>query len=129
MQMGVDEIAPLIGVARACQVVGLPRATYYRHRLPTLSGDASMETTAEADDAAPVLAPQTLLDLPAAAPCHPRALSLEERAKVREVLNSERFADCAVRTVYESGEAPHEQILPPLQVGAACNRPSTAPPA
>jgi len=35
----------------------------------------------------------------------------------------------AVRTVSESGEAPQEQILPPLQVGAACNRPSTAPPA
>jgi putative transposase len=37
---------------------------------------------------------------PPAAPRHPRALSAAERIQVREILNSERFADCAPRTVY-----------------------------
>jgi putative transposase len=100
MQMGVDDLAPLMGVATACQVLGVPRATYYRHRSPTLSADALPQTLADADDGAPGVAPQTPLDLPATAPRHPRALSSEERARVREVLNSERFADCAPRTVY-----------------------------
>lgn len=100
MQMGVDDLAGLIGVAAACQVLGVPRATYYRHRPPTRSSDAVPQTLADADDDTPGVAPQTPLDLPAAAPRHPRALSPQERARVREVLNSERFADCAPRTVY-----------------------------
>ena len=100
MRSRVDDLAPRIGVATACQVLGVPRATYYRHRPPTLSGDVLLESRADADDGAPVLPPETPLDLPAPAPRHPRALSPAERARVREVLNSERFADCAPRTVY-----------------------------
>lgn len=95
----VDELAPLVGVATACQVLGMPRATYYRHRQQTTSGDAEPETRADAGDNAGVPAPAVSL-LPAAASPHPRALSPQERARVREVLNSERFADCAPRTVY-----------------------------
>lgn len=97
---GVDDLAPLLGVATACQVLGLPRATYYRHRPPTLSGEALPEVLATAADAPPLPAPPAPLEPPAAASRHPRALSPAERARVHEVLNSERFADCAPRTVY-----------------------------
>ena len=63
-----------MGVAHACQVLGVPRSTYYRAHQPT-----------------PAAAP---------APPSPRALSPTERAEVRAVLNSARFADCAPREVY-----------------------------
>ena len=38
--------------------------------------------------------------VPLARRCSPRALSAEERAQIREVLNSERFADASPREVY-----------------------------
>ncbi len=84
MQAAVDELAPQLGVAEACRVVGLPRSRYYRWRRPT---------------------PAVPGDPPAPSACGvrrpaPRALGAEERARVREVLNSARFADCAPREVY-----------------------------
>jgi putative transposase len=100
IRSGVDDLAPLIGVATACQVLGVPRASYYRHRPPTRSDERLPQTEADATDDALVPAASAPLELPAAAPRHPRALSPQERACVREVLNSERFADCAPRTVY-----------------------------
>jgi putative transposase len=74
----VDELAAAIGVAEACRVLGVPRASHYRAR-------------------------QTL-EIPPPAPAQPpapaRALSAEERTIVREALNSPRFQDCAPREVY-----------------------------
>jgi len=99
MRTGVADLAPLLGVVAACQVLGLPRATYYRQRPSTTIGDARPETMADATDCAPEPAPEVPPEPPAAS-CHPRALSPEERTTVRDVLNSERFADCAPRTVY-----------------------------
>lgn len=99
MRTGVADLAALLGVVAACQVLGLPRATYYRHRPSTTSGDARPETMADATDCAPVPAPAAPLAPPAVS-CHPRALSPQERTTVRDILNSERFADCAPRTVY-----------------------------
>jgi putative transposase len=105
MRTGVADLAPLLGVVAACQAVGLPRSTYYRRRRPTTRSDALPEALSDASVCPPLPAPPAPVQLPAAplsarAPCHPRALSEDERAQVRTVLNSERFADCAPRTVY-----------------------------
>ena len=74
----VDELAAAVGVAEACRVLGAPRSSHYRAR-QTLT--------------APPPAPH---ERPAPA----RTLSAQERTAVRDVLNSPRFQDCAVREVY-----------------------------
>ncbi len=74
----VNELAAAIGVAEACRVLGVPRASHYRAR-------QTLETP-----------PPALSERPAPA----RSLSTQERTTVREVLNSPRFVDCAVREVY-----------------------------
>ena len=62
--------------AVACEAIGVPRATAYRHRLPKTSA-----------------APR-----PRAA--SPRALSGEERKRVLDVLHGEEFADKAPAETY-----------------------------
>jgi putative transposase len=70
----VAELAAVVGVKRACEALGVPRSRVYRARL----------SPAEA-----------------AKPAFPaRALSEAQKATVREVLDSERFADQAPRQVY-----------------------------
>jgi len=71
----VETVAPTMGTAPACDVLGLPRATLYRRRRPT---------------------PVT----PAPRPAPPRALPLGERQAVLETLHSERFVDQAPAQVY-----------------------------
>lgn len=71
----VQSIAPKLGVRTACQVLGLPRSSYYRSQQPKS-----------------IHAKRT----------SPRALTQEERETVRLVLNDERFQDCAPREVYAS---------------------------
>lgn len=61
---------------RACQALGIPRASYYRHGHKPKS-----------------------VDRPARAPS-PRALSGEERQRVKNMLYSKRFADKAPRQVF-----------------------------
>jgi putative transposase len=73
----VEQLAPTVGGAAACRVLGVPRSRIYRARRRT-SGAA----------------PPAPRSKPA------RALSPEEEALVRAVLNSERFQDCAPREVY-----------------------------
>lgn len=70
----MSELAAQIGVKSACEALGVPRSQVYRQRQPEV-------------------APK-----PRPTPAH--ALSLEERAQVRETLNCERFMDCAPRQVY-----------------------------
>lgn len=70
----MSELAVQIGVKAACEVLHVPRSQVYRQRQP---------------QAAPA---------PRPTPAH--ALSAEERAQVRDVLNSERFMDQAPRQVY-----------------------------
>jgi putative transposase len=70
----VRELASKIGVKSACAALNVPRSQVYRARQPKT-------------------APK-----PRPTPSH--ALSLEERAQVRETLNGERFMDCAPRQVY-----------------------------
>jgi putative transposase len=74
----VDELATALGVAEACRVLGVPRSSHYRAR--------QMLT---APPRAPIERPTPV-----------RTLSAEERSAVRDVLNSPRFQDCAVREVY-----------------------------
>lgn len=73
----MDELAESVGVAEACRVLGVPRSSHYRTRQAIEQGVA-----------------------PITRPHPPRALSDQERASVRELLNSERFQDCAPRQVY-----------------------------
>jgi putative transposase len=100
MREGVNDLAPLVGVASASQLLGVSRATYYRHRLPTTNGAVEQEPLRVIDDAPPVQGAAPPSQPPAATSHHPRALSATERAQICEILNSERFADCAPRTVY-----------------------------
>jgi putative transposase len=84
MQAAVDDVAPRLGVTSACRVLGVPRSSYYRARRARTTAPPAAATTAPA------------------ATRSPRALSEAERAHIRAVLDSERFADCAPREVYAS---------------------------
>lgn len=69
-----EQLAPTVGVKTACQDLGVPRSSLYRARQPQ-----------------PPAKPRSKPS---------RALSEQERAEVRAVLNSERFQDCPPRQVY-----------------------------
>lgn len=64
------------GVEPSCQALGVARATYYRRHSPRTA--------------------------PRAVGRHPRALSAEERHRVVEVVNGERFCDWAPAQIYAS---------------------------
>jgi putative transposase len=70
----MSELASKIGVKSACEVLNVPRSRIYRHR----------QAKAE----------------PAPRPTPAHALADAEKARVREVLNSERFMDQPPRQVY-----------------------------
>jgi putative transposase len=72
----VDELTPVIGTRSACRALGASVATVYRRRRPP-------EPRA-----------------PRRRPTPARSLSEAERARVLEVLHSERFVDCAPEQVY-----------------------------
>ena len=74
--MSVEELAPEIGTARACAVIGTARATVYRRRRPPAPRPRSERRPS------------------------PRALSADERRTVVATLNSERFADKAPAQVH-----------------------------
>jgi putative transposase len=67
----VDQLAPTVGIASACEMLGVARASFYRQ---------------------PVFGP-ALPSPPRPTPA--RALSTEECETVRSTLNSTRFQDCA----------------------------------
>ena len=64
----VEQLAPLVGVLTACAALAVSRATFYRRRLVTCAKPR---------------------------PTPPRALSAEERQRVLDVANSERFLDAS----------------------------------
>ena len=72
----IEELSPQIGTSAACRSLGVPRATLYRHRRPSLPVPAVPR------------------------PKPPRALSEQERQQVLDVLDSEPFADKAPAEVY-----------------------------
>ena len=69
-----EQLAQTIGVQAACAALAVPRSSLYRIRKP------------HPEISSPII--------------FPRALSLAEKEKVRQELNSERFQDCAPREVY-----------------------------
>ncbi len=71
----VERLAQQVGVTAACEALGMPRSSRYARRKPRPPKQRQPVTP-------------------------PRALSLEEKAVVRQTLNSERFADQAPREVY-----------------------------
>jgi len=74
----VEALSETVGVVKACQALNMPRASLYRERQPEAVQPLTEPTPS------------------------PRALSLAEKAEVREALNSERFQDHAPREVYAS---------------------------
>jgi len=72
----VQTLGQDVGVRQACQALGVPRGSFYRHR----SGPNNENR-------------------PARTPS-PRALSGQERQRVKDLLYSERFADQAPRQVF-----------------------------
>jgi putative transposase len=96
------KLSPAVGVAVACQALGVSRAGYYRHQQPTRVRTA-----------------------PTIRRASPRALSQDERHNVLAVLNSPRFVDqapaqvntallddgvyyCSTRTMYRVLDASQE---------------------
>ena len=94
----VEELTPSGGTSVACDAIGVPRATAYRHRLPKAA------------------------TAPKPRPAPPRALSGDERNRVLDGLHGEAFADkapaetyatlldqgtylCSIRTMYRILEA------------------------
>jgi putative transposase len=71
-------LAQQVGVVSACQVLGLPRSSFYRAREADTSLNEAVEKPAQP----------------------PRALSEAEKSTVRQLLNSARFQDLAPREVY-----------------------------
>lgn len=74
MSAGIAMLIPIVGVLAACAALGVPRATFYRHRKPAV-----------------VAQPR---------PSPPRTLSLDERAAVLATLDSDAFADKTPAQVY-----------------------------
>ena len=74
MIQAAETLSQDVGVSVACRALGIPRSTLYRTRQPHMEASPR--------------------------PTPPRALSTEEKAQVRSVLNSERFWDSAPREVY-----------------------------
>lgn len=75
MSAAVEELAQSIGVSQACAVYDFPRSSLYRQRHSQVTSQRARPTPT-------------------------RALSADERAIVRAVLNSERFADQTPYEVY-----------------------------
>lgn len=74
----VDDLAGQVGIAGACEALTVPRSWYYRQKT------------------VPVAVEQPVVERPGAV----NALSAQEKAAVRAVLNSERFCDQPPREVY-----------------------------
>ena len=70
----VRELAPLVGIVMACVMLAVARATYYRRLAPRMA--------------------------PNKRPSPPRALDVQERRAVLDVLHEPRFVDLAPAEVY-----------------------------
>lgn len=77
----VDTLAPDVGVVRACTALAVPRSSLYREQARRRHLHTGSTATAPR-------------------PPPPLALTTTERDTLRKVLYSERFADCAPRTIH-----------------------------
>ena len=75
----VAELAPDVGVQTACQALGVPRSSLYRHRARLIVGPRP---------------------LPRRRPTSARALAVQERQQVLDLLHSPRFVDASPAEVY-----------------------------
>jgi putative transposase len=121
--IGVTELVPVVGVTAACEVLGVARASFYRHerrRVPLgivavvgpESGEvsdvvpgASLRHEGAAGERSELIVPgvvtaQGVEVPPLPSRSHPRALSVAEQQAVRDVLHSDRFQDAAPASVY-----------------------------
>lgn len=78
----VDLVAPELGVAEACRVIGVARATFYRHRRPPRARPCIVERR------------------PPRPRLRPNALAPTERQRVLDVLHEPRFLDASPTEVY-----------------------------
>jgi hypothetical protein len=69
----VDELSDHIGVTAACQELDVPRSSWYRARQSRTNDKARSRPTSK------------------------HALNQDEKTQVRDILNSDRFADSAPR--------------------------------
>lgn len=76
----IEQAAPAVDVATACRALGVPRASFYRHR----------DRLRRVEPPLP----------PARRPSPPRALSRTECRQVLDLLHGERFVDAAPAQVY-----------------------------
>ena len=76
-----EQLSEHVSIGRACEVMGVPRSTLYRSRQKARLTEQPPPTSTSRSSPS-------------------RALSDVEKAKVKAVLNSERFQDCAPREVY-----------------------------
>jgi putative transposase len=76
LDAGVEQLAPIVGRRRACEVLGRSRASHYRTRCQARRGPRPPR------------------------PVSPRALSSREAERIIEVLNGERFCDRAPAQVW-----------------------------
>jgi putative transposase len=74
MMTTAESLTSTLGVTQACDLLGIPRSSFYRARQPKAE--------------------------PAPRPSPARALRPDERNEVHQLLNSERFVDLAPRQVY-----------------------------
>ena len=79
MIQSTEQLAETVGVNSACQVLEVPRSSLYRARQSKANPQPAVEP-----------------------PTSPRALSQDEKAEVRQMLNSQRFQDSPPREVYAS---------------------------
>jgi putative transposase len=94
----VAELVPVVGVTVACEVVGMPRASFYRQT----GRSTNPARPSPRDEGA--AGERSELGVPGASAVvdrvHPRALGPTERAAVLDALHAPRFQDAAPAAVY-----------------------------
>lgn len=95
----VAELVPVVGVATACEAIGVARASFYRHvRHPVgASGDHLAPSPRHEGAAGELSVPGASAEVDRV---HPRALSAAEQTAVLDVLHAPRFQDAAPAAVY-----------------------------
>ena len=97
----VTELEPLVGVAVACDALGVSRASFYREARRRRALSAPLPPPSPRHEGAAGERSEQILASPSVPPrAHPRALSAAERETVLAVLHSPRFQDAAPATVY-----------------------------
>ena len=76
----INELGDSISISEACRHLGVSRSTWYRWRNPSKSHQKKSKVSGVSSG--------------------PRTLSKKEREEIRQILNSERFRNMALRQVY-----------------------------